>query len=81
MGTGGGGLLPDSLDQADSTTRTVARDIRSQYIIAYKLHNQGKPDYPTLHVEAHAPAMANLRFAPGADTMNPGRLTNPRLDQ
>jgi VWFA-related protein len=60
-GTGGVAYFPDSLDQVDSITRTVARDIRSQYIIAYKPRNQnGKPDYQALHVEAHAPGHAKL---------------------
>ncbi len=60
-GTGGVAYFPDSLDQVDSITRTVARDIRSQYIIAYKPRNQnGKPDYQSPHVEAHAPGYAKL---------------------
>jgi|HubBroStandDraft_4_1064222.scaffolds.fasta_scaffold06387_5 Ca-activated chloride channel family protein len=60
-GTGGVAYFPDSLDQVDNITRTVARDIRSQYIIAYKPHNQkGKPDYQSLRVEANAPGYAKL---------------------
>jgi Ca-activated chloride channel homolog len=60
-GTGGVAYFPDSLDQVDNITRTVARDIRSQYIIAYKPHNQnGKPDYQSLHVEANAPGYGKL---------------------
>ncbi|MGA9390822.1 MAG: VWA domain-containing protein [Candidatus Sulfotelmatobacter sp.] len=59
-GTGGVAYFPDSLDQVDTITRTVARDIRSQYIIAYKPRVQGKPDYQTLHVEAHAPGYGQL---------------------
>ncbi len=60
-GTGGVAYFPDSLDQVDNITRTVARDIRSQYIIAYKPHNQnGKPDYESLHVEANAPGYGKL---------------------
>ncbi|MGC2541782.1 MAG: VWA domain-containing protein [Candidatus Sulfotelmatobacter sp.] len=60
-GTGGVAYFPDSLDQVDSITRTVVRDIRSQYIIAYKPRNQnGKPDYQSLRVEAYAPGYGKL---------------------
>ncbi len=60
-GTGGVAYFPSSLDQVDNITRTVARDIRSQYIIAYKPHNQnGKPDYQSLRVEANAPGYGKL---------------------
>src|ERR1700728_1461957 len=60
-GTGGVAYFPDSLDQVDNITRTVAKDIRSQYIIAYKPHNQnGKPDYQSLRVEANAPGYGKL---------------------
>src|SRR3984885_10675562 len=34
--TGGVAYFPDSLNQVDNITRTVARDIRSQYILAFK---------------------------------------------
>jgi len=60
-GTGGVAYFPDSLDQVDNITRTVAKDIRSQYIIAYKPRNQnGKPDYQSLRVEANAPGYGKL---------------------
>jgi VWFA-related protein len=59
-GTGGVAYFPDSLDQVDNITRTVARDIRSQYIIAYKPQNHGKPDYQSLRVEANAPGYGKL---------------------
>jgi Ca-activated chloride channel family protein len=60
-GTGGVAYFPDSLDQVDNITRTVAHDIRSQYIIAYKPKNQkGKPEYQSLRVEAHAPGYGKL---------------------
>jgi len=59
--TGGVAYFPDSLDQVDSITRTVARDIRSQYILAYKPQNQNvKPEYQSLRVEAHAPGYGKL---------------------
>ena len=47
--TGGVAFFPDSLDQVDNITRTVARDIRSQYILAFKPRNQNvKPEYQSL---------------------------------
>jgi len=59
--TGGVAYFPDSLDQVDSITRTIAHDIRSQYRIAYKPHNQnGKPEYQSLRIEAHAPGYGKL---------------------
>jgi len=53
--------FPDSLNQVDSLTRTVAHDIRSQYTIAFKPKNQNvKPEYQSLRVEAHAPGYQKL---------------------
>jgi Ca-activated chloride channel family protein len=60
-GTGGVAYFPDSLDQVDTITRTIAHDIRSQYRIAYKPTNQNiKPEYKQLQVEAHAPGYGKL---------------------
>jgi VWFA-related protein len=59
--TGGVAYFPDSLDQVDNITRTVARDIRSQYILAFKPRNQNvKPEYQSLRVDAHAPGYGKL---------------------
>jgi Ca-activated chloride channel homolog len=53
--------FPESLNDVDSITRTVARDIRSQYILAFKPRNQNaKPAYQSLRVDAHAPGYARL---------------------
>jgi len=61
LSTGGVAYFPDSLDQVDNITRTVARDIRSQYILAFKPRNQnGKPEYQSLRVDAHAPGYTKL---------------------
>jgi len=61
QGTGGVAYFPDSLDQVDNITRTVAHDIRSQYLIAYKPKNQDiKPEYQSVKVEAHAAGFAKL---------------------
>jgi len=60
-GTGGVAYFPESLDQVDNITRTVAHDIRSQYRIAYKPKNQNaKPVFQEVHVEAHAPGHGKL---------------------
>jgi len=60
-GTGGVAYFPESLDEVNNITRTVAHDIRSQYIIAYKPYNQnGKPAYQSLQVEAKAPGYRKL---------------------
>jgi Ca-activated chloride channel homolog len=59
--TGGVAYFPMSLDDVDQTTRTVAHDIRSQYMIAFRPHNQNaKPGYEDLRVEARAPGYAKL---------------------
>ena len=59
--TGGVAYFPDSLDQVDSITRTVARDIRSQYVLAFRPHNQNaQPQYRSLRVDAYAPGYGRL---------------------
>jgi VWFA-related protein len=59
--TGGVAYFPESLDQVDNITRTVAHDIRSQYTLAFSPHNQNsKPELRSLKVEAHAPGMGPL---------------------
>ena len=60
-GTGGVAFFPDSLNQVNDITRTVAHDIRSQYIIAYKPRKQGaKPAYLSIRVDARAPRYGRL---------------------
>ena len=60
-GTGGVAYFPDSLNQVDSITRTVAHDIRSQYMIAYRPSKQGaQPGYQSVVVEAIAPGYGKL---------------------
>ncbi len=59
--TGGVAYFPDSLDQVDSITRTVAHDIRSQFTIAFRPKDQNaKPEYQSLRIEVHAPGYAKL---------------------
>jgi len=61
QGTGGVAYFPDSSDQADEITRTVAHDIRTQYTIAFRPQNQNlKPEYQSLRVEAHAAGYTKL---------------------
>jgi VWFA-related protein len=60
-GTGGVAYFPESVDQVDSITRTVAHDIRSQYMIAYKPRNQNaRPGYQSLRIEANAAGYGKL---------------------
>jgi Ca-activated chloride channel homolog len=59
--SGGVAYFPETLDQVDDITRTVARDIRSQYMIAYRPQNQNaKPQYQSVRVEAHANGYGKL---------------------
>lgn len=60
-GTGGVAYFPDSLDQVDNITRTIAHDIRMQYRIAYRPTNQRvRPEFKSIQVQAHAPGLGNL---------------------
>jgi Ca-activated chloride channel family protein len=71
--TGGVAYFPDSLDQVDNITRTVARDIRSQYILAFKPRNQNvKPEYQSLRVDAHAPGYTKLTVRTRSGYYPPG---------
>jgi Ca-activated chloride channel family protein len=59
--TGGVAYFPGTLDEVDNITRTVAHDIRNQYLIAYKPKNQNsKPGYQSVQVEARAPGYGKL---------------------
>jgi Ca-activated chloride channel homolog len=59
--TGGVAYFPQTLDQVDSITRTIAHDIRSQYMIAYRPKNQNtRPEFQSVRVEAHAAGYKNL---------------------
>jgi Ca-activated chloride channel family protein len=53
--TGGIAFFPRTLDEVDEISRTVARDIRSQYTIGYKPTNpRGTGGFRTVRVEAKA---------------------------
>jgi Ca-activated chloride channel family protein len=59
--TGGVAYFPESLDEVNTITRTVAHDIRSQYTIAYKPANAGaKTGYQKIEVNAKAPGYGTL---------------------
>jgi Ca-activated chloride channel family protein len=59
--SGGVAYFPATLNDVNDITRTVAHDIRSQYMIAYRPHNQNaKPGYADLKVEATAPGYGKL---------------------
>ena len=60
--TGGAAFFPDSLDQVDDLTRSIAHDIRSQYTITYKPSNteDANAAYHPIRVEARAPGYGRL---------------------
>jgi VWFA-related protein len=59
--TGGVAYFPDSLDQIDSIASEIARDVRSQYVVAYKPKDQSaRPSYQSIRVEARAKALGHL---------------------
>jgi len=59
--TGGVAYFPQSLDEVDDITRTVAHDIRSQYTLAFRPTESGPNNqYQRLQVEAHAPGYGHL---------------------
>ncbi|HZP62148.1 MAG TPA: VWA domain-containing protein [Terriglobales bacterium] len=59
--TGGIAFLPKTVDEVDEISRTVAHDIRSQYIIGYKpMTPKSVGGYRTIHVEARAKGMGKL---------------------
>jgi VWFA-related protein len=61
QGIGGVAYFPGSLEEVGYITSTIAHDIRSQYLIAYKPQNQGnKPADQSVRVEAHAAGYGKL---------------------
>jgi len=59
--TGGVAYFPQSLDEVDEITRTVAHDIRSQYTLAFRPPESAPYNqYQRLQVEAHAPGYGHL---------------------
>jgi VWFA-related protein len=59
--TGGVAFFPKGLDEVDDITRTVARDIRSQYTIGYKpTKPRENPGYRVIAVKAQARGYRNL---------------------
>jgi Ca-activated chloride channel homolog len=61
QGTGGITFLPKTLDEVDEISRTVAHDIRSQYMISYKPTTpKTSGGYRTIHVEARAKGFGKL---------------------
>ena len=59
--TGGMAFFPQSLDEVDDITRTVAHDIRSQYTLAFKPSTpHDKNGYQGIRVEAKGPGRTRL---------------------
>jgi Ca-activated chloride channel homolog len=59
--TGGSAFFPDSLDQVNDITRSLAHDIRSQYTISYRPQNQSSAQkYHPIVVEARSAGYGRL---------------------
>jgi VWFA-related protein len=58
--TGGVAFFPQTLDEVNEISRTVAHDIRSQYTIAYNPGANIGTGYQTIRVEAHVPGHTHL---------------------
>ena len=58
--TGGVAFFPQSLDEVNEITRSVAHDIRSQYTLAFKPGNAPTKGYQSIRVEARGPARSRL---------------------
>jgi Ca-activated chloride channel family protein len=58
--TGGVAFFPKRLDEVDDITRTVARDIHSQYTIGYKPTNHSSNGYRAIEVRAQTSARRKL---------------------
>lgn len=59
--TGGVAYFPDTVDEVDNITRSVAHDIRSQYVIAYRPQDQNRqPGYESIRVVANAQGYGRL---------------------
>jgi Ca-activated chloride channel homolog len=59
--TGGVAFFPQSLDEVNTITRTVARDIRSQYTLAFKPGGAAPKGYQAIRVDAKG-ASRNTRL-------------------
>ncbi|HKU27640.1 MAG TPA: VWA domain-containing protein [Candidatus Sulfotelmatobacter sp.] len=58
--TGGVAFFPENLDDVNEISRTVARDIRSQYTIAYNPGPNIGKGYQTIRVDVRAPGHTHL---------------------
>jgi VWFA-related protein len=58
--TGGVAFFPQSVDEVNEISRTVAHDIRTQYTIAYNPGANIAKGYQTIRAEAHVPGHTRL---------------------
>ncbi len=58
--TGGAAYFPQTLDEVDSITRSIAHDIRSQYTLAYNPGGNIGTGYQRIQVEARGPSRTRL---------------------
>jgi len=60
--TGGVAFFPKNLDEVETISQQVARDIRNQYTIVYKPSDPPKPgEFRAIRVEAHASGYRDLQ--------------------
>lgn len=58
--TGGSAYFPQSLDEVDTITRSIAHDIRSQYTLAYNPGGNIGTGYQRIQVEVRGPGRTRL---------------------
>jgi len=58
--TGGAAYFPQSLDEVDTITRSIAHDIRSQYTLTYNPGGNIGTGYQQIRVEARGPSRMRL---------------------
>ena len=78
--TGGIAFLPQTLDEVDAISSTVARDIRNQYTIGYKPTNpQALGGYRTIRVDAkgEGPRQAHRQHPQRVTTQDRIKLPKP----
>ena len=57
---GGAAYFPQSLEEVDSITRSIAHDIRSQYTLAYNPGPNIGTGYQRIRVDVRGPARTHL---------------------
>jgi len=79
--TGGESFFPPTLAEVDDISRSIAKDIRNQYIITYRPSTpRSVPGFRTIHVDAHAKPYKKLTvrtrsgYYPGQERQGAGGI-------